>query len=231
MNKRKKFEIEDTEFEFKFYKSRSNLKIDFNRISFIFFIFFIISVIFSIHLLHLGSRNYGIKDNSPRNTFSKKLYRADILDRNQNYIVKTVSSINIGINPSQVIDKKKLLINLRYIFPKKNFQEIERKLNNNKFFWIEKKISEENYEKIMKLGDKSIVPNESLTRIYPHRNLFSHIIGQIDDDNNGISGLEKSIDPILKKKKKPISLTVDSNIQYLVREELIKFNEIFDTKG
>ena len=231
MNKKKKFEIEDTEFEFKFYKSRSNLKIDFNRISFIFFIFFIISVIFSIHLLHLGSRNYGIKDNSPRNTFSKKLYRADILDRNQNYIVKTVSSINIGINPSQVIDKKKLLINLRYIFPKKNFQEIERKLNNNKFFWIEKKISEENYEKIMKLGDKSIVPNESLTRIYPHRNLFSHIIGQIDDDNNGISGLEKSIDPILKKKKKPISLTVDSNIQYLVREELIKFNEIFDTKG
>ena len=231
MNKRKKFEIEDTEFEFKFYKSHSNLKIDFNRISFIFFIFFIISVIFSIHLLHLGSRNYGIKDNSPRNTFSKKLYRADILDRNQNYIVKTVSSINIGINPSQVIDKKKLLINLRYIFPKKNFQEIERKLNNNKFFWIEKKISEENYEKIMKLGDKSIVPNESLTRIYPHRNLFSHIIGQIDDDNNGISGLEKSIDPLLKKKKKPISLTVDTNIQYLVREELIKFNEVFDTKG
>ena len=231
MNKRKKFEIEDTEFEFKFYKSRSNLKIDFNRISFIFFIFFIISVIFSIHLFHLGSRNYGIKDDSPRNTFSKKLYRADILDRNQNYIVKTVSSINIGINPSQVIDKKKLLINLRYIFPKKNFQEIERKLNNNKFFWIEKKISEENYEKIMKLGDKSIVPNESLTRIYPHRNLFSHIIGQIDDDNNGISGLEKSIDPLLKKKKKPISLTVDTNIQYLVREELIKFNEIFDTKG
>ena len=153
------------------------------------------------------------------------------MDRNQNYIVKTVSSINIGINPSQVIDKKKLLINLRYIFPKKNFQEIERKLNNNKFFWIEKKISEENYEKIMKLGDKSIVPNESLTRIYPHRNLFSHIIGQIDDDNNGISGLEKSIDPLLKKKKKPISLTVDTNIQYLVREELIKFNEVFDTKG
>ena len=63
-----------------------------------------------------------------------------------------------------------------------------------------KKISEENYEKIMKLGDKSIIPNESLIRLYPHRNLFSHIIGQIDDDNNGISGLEKSLD--LKAKKK-----------------------------
>ena len=37
---------------------------------------------------------------------SNKLFRADIIDRNGKYIVKTVSSINVGINPSQVIDKK-----------------------------------------------------------------------------------------------------------------------------
>ena len=46
----------------------------------------------------------------------------------------------------------------------------------------------------MALGDKAIRPEEKLTRIYPQRNLFSHIIGQIDDDNIGISGLEKSLD-------------------------------------
>ena len=48
----------------------------------------------------------------------------------------------------------------------------------------------------MKLGDKSIQPEEKLTRIYPESNLFSHIIGQIDNDNNGISGLEKKLDGI-----------------------------------
>ena len=53
----------------------------------------------------------------------------------------------------------------------------------------------------MKLGDKSIQPEEKLIRIYPQKNLFSHIIGQIDNDNNGISGLEKSLDEKLKKKK------------------------------
>ena len=228
---KKKFEIEDTEFRFAFNKSKSNLNIEFNRISFIFFIFFLISLIFSIHLLHLGSRKADTIDNGQNNIFTKKLYRADILDRNKRYIVKTVSSINIGINPVQVIDKKKLLINLKFIFPNKNFIEIEKKLNKKKFFWLEKKISEENYEKIMNLGDKSIIPNESLTRLYPQRNLFSHIIGQIDDDNNGISGLEKSLDLELKKSTKPISLTVDTDIQHLVRNELIKFNTIFRTKG
>ena len=38
----------------------------------------------------------------------------------------------------------------------------------------------------MKLGDKSITSTEKVLRIYPQKNLFSHIIGQIDDDNKGI---------------------------------------------
>ncbi len=83
----------------------------------------------------------------------------------------------------------------------------------------------------MMLGDKSIKPVEKLTRVYPQKNLFSHIIGQIDDDNNGISGLEKSLDEELKKDKDKIQLTVDKDIQFLIRKELIKYNEIFKAKG
>ena len=83
----------------------------------------------------------------------------------------------------------------------------------------------------MKLGDKAIQPEEKLIRIYPEKNLFSHIIGQIDDNNNGISGLEKSLDSNLKIKQKPIKLTVDRDIQFLIRDELIKFNRLFKTKG
>ena len=231
MTKKKKFEIEDTEFQFQYQKSNSNLIIDFNRISFIFFIFFLISLIFSIHLIHLGSRNSSSVEDIKKVTISKKLFRADIIDRNGKYVVKTVNSINIGINPSQVIDKKKLIINLRFIFPEKNFTEIKKKLDRGKFFWLEKKISDEKYEKLMRLGDKSIIPSESLIRLYPHRNLFSHIIGQIDDNNNGISGLEKSLDEKLKKTKDPIVLSIDADIQYLVREELKKFNQIFQVLG
>ena len=96
---------------------------------------------------------------------------------------------------------------------------------------MKKKISDENYEKIMMLGDKSIKSEEKLTRVYPQKNLFSHIIGQIDDDNIGISGLEKSLDKELKKNKKAIQLTVDKDIQFLIREELIKYNKIFRAKG
>ena len=220
--------LEEYENKFSYKKSNTNLNIEFNRIAFIFFIFLVISIIFSIQLLHLGSLKQDKKVTPVSNV---KNYRADIMDRNGNYLAKTVSSIDIGINPVEIIDKQKLLINLKLLFPKKNYLEIEKKIDLNRFFYFEKKISLENYEKIMLLGDKSIVPEEKLARVYPQKNLFSHIIGQIDNDNQGISGIEKSFDDRLKQEKEPLKLTVDTDVQFLVREQLIKFNTIFRSKG
>ena len=228
MNNKKNIILEEYENEFSYKKSKTNLDIQFNRIAFIFFVFLMISVIYSIQLLHLGSLKSDVKTNY---TPSIKDYRADIIDRNGNYLVKSVKSIDIGISPIEVINKKKLLINLKWIFPDKDFAEVEKKLNKNNFFNFEKKISSTNYQKIMSLGDKAIRPEEKLTRIYPQKNLFSHIIGQIDNENNGISGLEKSFDEELKQRKKPLQLTVDTDIQYLIRTELSKYQKIFDAKG
>ena len=222
---------ENQKSDFFYEKRKSNLNITFNRVSFIFFIFFIISTIFSIHLIHLGSRNNTkiIKSNLHNST--QKLYRADVVDRNGNYLVKTVNSIDIGISTKKIINKEKLILNLKYIFPNKDYDLVEEKMEKKNFFYFEKKISQENYDKIMKLGDKSIQSEDRLVRVYPEKNLFSHIIGQIDDNNNGISGIEKSFDDKLKVSTKPITLSLDKDIQYLIRNELIKFNEIFTTKG
>ncbi len=231
MNNDPKIILEEQKNDYFYNSSKSNLDISFNRIAFIFFIFFVISIIYSIHLIHLGSRS---AKNIIQNKFEKsnnKYFRADIIDRNDEYISKTISSIDIGISPSQIIDEKKLIINLKYIFPNKDYSEIKKRIKKGKFFYFEKKVSDKNYEKLMKLGDKSIQPRENIIRLYPHKNLFSHIIGQIDNDNNGISGLEKSLDNNLKNSTNPIKLTVDSNIQYLIRKELIKYDKIFQTKG
>ena len=220
--------LEEYENEFSYKKSKTNLNIEFNRIAFIFFIFLAISIIYSIQLLHLGSLKI---ENKTEPSITKKNFRADIVDRNGSYLVKSVSSIDIGINPIEVIDKQKLLINLKWIFPNKDFKEVKKKLNKNKFFKFEKNISSIKYEKIMSLGDKAIRPQEKLTRLYPQKNLFSHIIGQIDDDNNGISGIEKSFDNELKMTKDVLKLTVDADIQFLIREELLRFKEVFRAKG
>ena len=228
---RSKIIIEDYKNNFIYKKNETNLDIQFNRVAFIFFVFFIIYLVYTIHLIHLGSRKSKIDKFDNIKVASDKLYRADITDINGNYLAKTVKSIDIGIKTSDVINKKKLLLSLNIIFPNKDFGKIKKQLDTKNFFWLEKKISEEKYEKLMKLGDKSIKPEERVLRIYPQKNLFSHTIGQIDDDNNGISGLEKSFNETLRKSKNPIKLTVDKNIQFLIRKELIKYQEIFKSKG
>ena len=222
--------IEDNENDFIYQKKKTGLNIQFNRVAFIFFIFFIIYTIYSIHLIKLGTR-YSKVEKTNTTLINEKLYRADIVDTNGSYLAKTVNSIDIGLKTSDVINQKKLLLSLNLIFPNKDFDEIEKKMEQKKFFYLEKKVSEENYEKLMKLGDKSLKPEEKVLRIYPQKNLFSHIIGQIDNDNIGISGLEKSLNELLKKSRKPIKLTVDKDLQFLIREELIKYQEIFKSKG
>ena len=74
-----------------------------------------------------------------------------------------------------------------------------KNLMKKNFFYIKKKLTPEKYNQVRLLGEKSVITEQKITRIYPHENLFSHVLGQIDDDNNGISGLEKSLDKDLKK--------------------------------
>ena len=143
--------IEDYKSDFKFDKKENALNIQFNRVAFIFFVFFVIYLIYAIHLIHLGSRKDQSVQKSNISVSFDKLYRADITDINGYYLAKTVKSIDIGLKTSDVINKKKLLLSLNIIFPSKNFDQIEKKIETKKFFYLEKKISEENYEKIMKL--------------------------------------------------------------------------------
>ena len=228
MNK-ERLTIEDYENEFFFKKKNKSLNVSFNRIAFIFFAFLFVCLIYSIKVIYLGSLESEF--NIEKKNFLKKNYRADIIDRNGDFLVKTVNTVNIGINPKLIIDKQKLLINLQIIFPDKDFKKIDKKISKKNFFYLEKKVSQEKYERLRMLGDKSIIPEEKITRVYVQENLFSHILGQIDDSNNGISGIEKFFDQDLKTRKEPLKLTVDTNIQFLIREQLLKFQEIFKSQG
>ncbi len=103
-----KFILRENKEKFEFKSDKKNFDIRFNRVAFIFFIFFLISLIYCIHLTHLGSRD--LSSNISKNYVSfNKIQRANILDRNSHFLAKTVNSIDIGINPIEVIDKKKIV--------------------------------------------------------------------------------------------------------------------------
>ena len=206
--------------------SQKKSKINLNRVAFIFLIILFVIILYSTRIVYLSSKTLQHNPFKP-NVIS----RADITDRNGNYISKSVFTSNIGIDPKLVKDKKKLLLKLKYTFPDKDFTEIEKKIYGQKFFYIEKKLIPEKYQQVKLLGEKSIRTEQKITRIYPDKNLFSHVVGQIDDNNNGISGLEKSYDEILTDGRSKLTLTLDKEIQFIIRNELLNSQKIFNNIG
>ena len=205
---------------------QKKFNINLNRVAFIFVIIFFFVVLYSTRVIYLSSKTLH------KNLYQiSKINRADIVDRNGDYISKSVYTSNLGIDPRLIKDKKKLLLKLKYTFPNKDLSEIKKKIYGQKFFYVEKKIIPEEYQQLKLLGEKSIRLENKITRIYPDKNLFSHVVGQIDEDNNGISGLERSFDQKLKDGRDKLVLTLDKELQFIIRNELLNSQKIFKNVG
>tara|TARA_B100001964_G_scaffold14625_1_gene15244 strand:- start:12 stop:1757 length:1746 start_codon:yes stop_codon:yes gene_type:complete len=227
------FFFEDYEmpkYEYEQQSRFSEVKLSLNKVSFIFFIFLVIAFVFGSKIIYLASikkENYFTNKLAP----SVFLKRQDILDRNNNLLAKNVKLYSAAFKPHFITNKGKLLINLKLIFPSIDIDKIKKKIEIGKYFYIKKRLNKSEWKKLWLLGDKSIDLNEKQFRVYPHESLFSHVLGQIDDDNSGISGLEKSFNEKLTESKKPLVLSLDANLQHIIREELISGNSIFQTLG
>ena len=204
-----------------------------DRIYLLFFLFFSLILIFSIRIIHVSLNNFEISNTE---IIPKKftLLRRDIVDRNGEIISRNVKSFHAAINPSFVVNKNNFLLKLRLDFPELPIKLIEKKLDKGKYFYLKKRINQSEKEKLWNLGERAIIFEPFQSRIYTHGNLFSHIIGQVDYDNYGVSGVEKYFDKELKDRNflnTPIKLTLDTNIQYLIAKELNASLDTFKATG
>tara|TARA_Y100000590_G_scaffold381458_1_gene450647 strand:+ start:3268 stop:5001 length:1734 start_codon:yes stop_codon:yes gene_type:complete len=235
--KKKGFHFTDyTESEF-INKNKNNkkIKISLNRVTFLFFIFTSIMLIFSIKIAYISlSPEKSIYSENIKKNFIKK--RRDIVDRNGSILATNVTLYDVGIRPKLLKknEKKNLLIKLGLLFPELDIDKIRYKLNKEDFFTIGKRLTPIEKDQFWLMGNKAFVFDPKPSRIYPQKSLFSHILGQTDDTNEGISGIEKFFDKDLNSNKKtnhPLSLTLDSNLQHLIRKELITAQSDFNYIG
>ena len=181
-------------------KNINSIKVSLNRTSFLFFIFSSLILISIIKIFYLSLYPEKIFLSQRTNTdFLKE--RGDIIDRNGSILARNIDIYSAGVRPKLIKNKKKFLINLKLIFPELNKNKIKEKIEKNKFFYLKKRLTEDEKMKLWLLANKAIVFEKKQFRIYPQKNLLSHILGQIDDSNVGISGIEKFFDQNLKSQK------------------------------
>ncbi len=238
--KNKDYNINQKSFYFEDYletnqknKKVKNSNISQDRIYLLFFLFFSLITIFSIKIIFVSLKNPEIY-NQKNNSFYLTSLRRDIIDRNGILVSRNVKSFHAAINPNLIKNKENFLIKIRLNFPDLSIKQVESKLNKGKYFYLKKRLDQNDKEKLWSLGEKGIIFEPFESRIYTHANLYSHILGQVDYDNYGISGVEKYFDKELKDKKllnNPLQLTLDTNIQHIIDDELNGALKTFNATG
>ena len=214
-------------------KKVKNSTISQDRVYLLFFLFFSLVTIFSIKIILVSLKsveNYYQKNN----TAYQKTLRRDIVDRNGVVVSRNINSFHAAINPKMIKNKENFLLNIRLNFPDLKIKDIERKLNKGKYFYLKKRLDQQDKEKLWSLGEKGIIFEPFQSRIYTHSKLFSHILGQVDYDNYGVSGVEKYFDKELKDKSKideSLQLSLDTNIQHIINNELGNAMTTFKATG
>ena len=153
----------------------------------------------------------------------QNIHRTDIIDRNGTIVATSLPTKDLDANAKNILSPRETAQKLVEIFPELNFDTVYQKLRRHRgTFTIKRNLSPHQQSVIMALGNPGLEFRSSEKRIYPHKNLLSHVIGTADIDNNGTSGLEKGLDERITQSEVPLRLSLDLGIQDTIRTILAK---------
>lgn len=170
-----------------------------------------------------------------------------ILDRNGTILAGTVKVKSLYAELDQVSDAKLYSQKLGSIlYDVDNNQLLQRLSSRDKVVHIKSPLLPSELSAIKKLDLAGLTIEEEDVRSYPYNNLFSHVIGYIARNRSGIAGLERTLDcskiesqhdgadlnELLNcETNDPVYLTLDADVQNILRKELLAQMEKFSAKA
>lgn len=199
------------------------------RVVFGAFCFVFVYMIVAMRLLDICVLS-NLRDDKTSNEYkiAAVVHRADIVDRNGAIVATSLPTRDLQTNNKKIIKPKATTMELVKIFPELDFDEVYKKLKNGKKFApIQPNLTPNQQAKVLKIGNPGLEFRDNEKRVYPQKNLTSHIVGKVDIDNNGISGLEKGLDKRIISSDIAVKLSIDLGVQDTVRSILQKYQKKF----
>ncbi|HEX21441.1 MAG TPA: stage V sporulation protein D, partial [Actinobacteria bacterium] len=184
--------------------------------------------------------------------------RGTIYDRNGVTLALSTDMDTVSANPYQIKKKMKVAKEIAPILdesPRSIYKKLTKKTG---FVYLGRKIAKDKTDRLKKLNIEGLWFSKESKRLYPGADLAAHIIGFVDIDNKGLSGIELYFDKLLKGKPgwvrqeqdqlgRPIPggenkyipatnghelvLTIDKEIQYKAQLELNNAIEEYQAKS
>ncbi|MCX7794924.1 MAG: penicillin-binding protein 2 [bacterium] len=140
-----------------------------------------------------------------------QLERGRIYDRNGKVIAMNEKRYSVFADPYMVNDPVMLGNRIGEVLNKSPELYIDRLKEDLRFVWIERKLDLETANRLLSLNRRALFIEEEYRRIYLNDDM-KEIIGSVDVDNNGLSGIELALDDRLKKGI-DVYLSIDSILQ------------------
>jgi cell division protein FtsI (penicillin-binding protein 3) len=169
--------------------------------------------------------------------------RPDILDRNGKVIAIDVKAPSLYAEPRKLIDVDDAEEQLTAAMPDLNSAELRKRLSSKRgFVWLKREITPQQKHEIRRLGIPGIGFLTENKRVYPEGPLFSHVVGLVNIDNQGIAGMEKWLDEqglaalhmaglATGPLQRPVTLSLDTRVQFALRDELVKARDKYHAKA
>lgn len=203
-----------------------------NRSNFVISTFLIVFTVICARLIFLGfeKSDFIISKNNEKFFYERK----DIIDSQGIILAKNITVHDLVLRKSKAKNIQNILLKAKINFSDIDTENLKLENEDKSIVILKKNLSPADYNKVIALGEPALELSKREIRIYPHKNLFSHILGKVDIDNRGISGMEMYLDSKLTDKSDlniPVQTSLDANIQYLVYEELLKAVGDFSALG
>ncbi|QGZ34228.1 peptidoglycan D,D-transpeptidase FtsI family protein [Stappia indica] len=160
--------------------------------------------------------------------------RPDLLDRNGQILATDIKTASLFAEPRKILDVDEALEGIASVLPELGTDAVRRRLASNAgFIWLKRELTPRQRQQIHDLGIPGIGFLEENSRFYPGGPTAGHIVGSVNVDNQGISGMELAVDRAWlgdlrelgfasDRSMEPVQLSVDLRVQHVVRDELVK---------
>jgi len=157
--------------------------------------------------------------------------RPDILDRNGRLLATDVEMPSLFADPALILDRDEAVEKLASVLPDLDEGGVRASLSDRsrRFIWIRRGLSPRAAQAVHNLGIPGLAFRRELRRAYPAGRLAGHVLGSVNVDNKGLSGLERYIDEAVGVEpvhgatlsdRPPVKLSLDLAVQHALEDEI-----------